>query len=114
MDDAVKNHVDDKNNPHDVTAEQVGAATKPITLILALSSSSWSASGNRYTQSVTATGVTANETDHLIIISPDMESQEDYYAAGVYASAQSADTITFTASEQPTSTLTVYAVIQEV
>lgn len=52
----------------------------------------------------TVSGLTATST---VWVAPDNASQSDYLTAGVYASAQAADSITFTATTTPTSALTV-------
>ena len=49
-------------------------------------------------------GLTATST---VWVAPDNASQSDYLTAGVYASAQATDSITFTATTTPTSALTV-------
>ena len=52
----------------------------------------------------TVSGLTATST---VWVAPDNASQSDYLTAGVYASAQATDSITFTATTTPTSALTV-------
>ena len=52
----------------------------------------------------TVSGLTATST---VWVAPDNASQSDYLTAGVYASAQTTDTITFTCATTPTSSLTV-------
>lgn len=52
----------------------------------------------------TISGLTATS---VVWVAPDNASQSDYLTAGVYASAQTTDTITFTATTTPTSVLTV-------
>ena len=52
----------------------------------------------------TVSGLTATS---VVWVAPDNASQSDYLDAGVYASAQTTDTITFTCSTTPTSSLTV-------
>lgn len=53
---------------------------------------------------VTATGVTASNT---VIVSPDSASMADYAAAGVQCTAQGANTLTFSCTSTPTSSLTI-------
>ena len=55
----------------------------------------------------TVSGLTATST---VWVAPDNASQSDYLTAGVYASAQATDSITFTATTTPTSALTVNVV----
>lgn len=83
-----------------------------ILRIITLSSASWTASGDVYTQIATVSGVSATETAQEIHVTPDTTSMTAYMEAGVYASAQAANQITFTASKVPTANLTVYALIK--
>lgn len=83
---------------------------KTVTLAVA----NWVTSGDVYTQTVTVSGVSATETDQLINVMPASASQTAYMDAGIYASGQAANKLTFTCSEKPTAALTVYVVIQEV
>ena len=55
----------------------------------------------------TISGLTATS---VVWVAPDNASQSDYLTAGVYASAQTTDTITFTCTTTPTSALTVYVI----
>ena len=77
-----------------------------------LTSAGWTASGDVYTQTATVSGVSATETAQEIHVTPATASMTAYMESGVYASAQAANQITFTASEKPTADLTVYAVIR--
>lgn len=77
-----------------------------------LSSTGWTASGDVYTQTATVSGVSATETAQEIHVTPATASMTAYMESGVYASAQAANQITFTASKKPTVDLTVYAVIR--
>ena len=79
---------------------------------ITLSSTGWTASGSVYTQTATVSGVSATETEQEIHVTPSTASMTAYMKAGVYASAQAANKITFTASEKPTVNLTVYALIK--
>ena len=83
-----------------------------ISRTVTLSSTGWTASGDVYTQTATVSGVSATETAQEIHVTPATASMTAYMEAGVYASAQAANQITFTASEKPTADLTVYAVIR--
>ena len=86
----------------------ISATQRTVTL----SSTGWTASGDVYTQTATVSGVSATETAQEIHVTPATASMTAYMEAGVYASAQAANQITFTASENPTADLTVYAVIR--
>ena len=82
-------------------------ALKPKTITVTLPASGWS--NNQ--QTVTATGVTAN---NAVTPSPAPESWEAAGAAGVRCTAQGADSLTFACSETPTEDLTYNVLIQEV
>lgn len=80
----------------------------PTSVTITLSSSSWSSN----TQTVTVSGVSATETAQLITPTPAIASQSAYYEAGIMCTGQAANSLTFTCQTVPTSTLTVYVVIQ--
>ena len=77
---------------------------KHSTVTVTLSVASWS----NNSQTVTATGVTA---DNTIIISPSPTSHTAYGSAKVVCTAQTMNTLTFTCGEIPESDLTVNVVI---
>ena len=85
-------------------------ALKPTRLTVTLSASGWS--GNA--QTVTVSGVSADETAQLIQPCPAMASQTAYYEAGILCAGQAANQLTFTCQTVPTADLTVYIVMQEV
>lgn len=91
-------------------AEDVGAMPPPTRLTVTLNSSSWS--GN--SQTVTVSGVSADETAQIIMPVPALASQSAYYEAGILVTGQAANSLTFTCSTVPSSNLTVYVVMQEV
>ena len=84
---------------------QAAVVYRTVTLAVA----SWDASAK--TQTVAVTGVSAKETDQLIIPTPALASRAAYQAAGIQATAQGANTVTFTAETVPTVALTVYVTI---
>lgn len=86
----------------------------PKSYIVTLSSNSWSASGAIYQQTVTVTGVLADETKQLIMPMPAMASQNAYAAAGIACTAQAANALTFTAKTVPTEAITVFVTVQGV
>ena len=86
------------------------AAIKPISISVSLPVSGWSDN----TQTVTVTGVLADETKQLIQPMPAIASQIAYMSAGIYCSGQAANSLTFTCSETPTEDITLYIVITEV
>nr|DAF34464.1 MAG TPA: hypothetical protein [Caudoviricetes sp.] len=95
-----------------LTTKEYVDSLKPKTKTVTLSSTGWTASGDVYTQAVTISGVSATETEQEIHVTPATASMTAYMESGVYASAQAANQITFTASEKPTVDLTVYVVIK--
>lgn len=87
----------------------------PVSTTVTLESANWAAArGDVYTQSVTVSGVSAIETKQEIHVTPAIASMSAYMEAGVYASEQAENQITFTASKVPTANLIVYVLIKEV
>ena len=84
-----------------------GGQSQIVYRSVALAAANWSNS----TQTVTVTGVSATETDQLIQPVPASASRSAYQAAGIQATAQAADSLTFTCTETPSSDLTVYVVL---
>ena len=74
------------------------------TAMVTLAASSWSSNK----QTVSVPGATA---DNIVIASPVYASQYAYNLAGVGASAQGANVLTFTAKKTPTATLSVNVLI---
>ena len=93
-----------------LTADDVNAASPPTSTTVTLSASGWASNA----QTVTVSGVLADETKQLIQPMPTVASQSAYIEAGIICTAQAADQLTFTCSTVPTADLQVYVVIQEV
>lgn len=87
-------------------------AEMPVSTAVTLSASGWNSSSK--TQTVTVSGVLADETKQLITPTPALASQTAYYNAGIRCTGRSADKLTFTANNIPTENLTVYVVVQKV
>lgn len=66
-----------------------GGGVSVSTITVTLTSAGWSDDA----QTVTATGVTAT---NAVIVAPVPSDMEDYVSAGIYASAQGVDSLTFT------------------
>ena len=98
----------DKNVPTKETFENSIPKSKLITL----SASDWDT--NAKTQTIAVDGVLADEDSQLITITPKSVSIIDYANAGVYASGQAADSLTFTCSTVPTVDLQIYVTIETV
>lgn len=73
-----------------------------------LTTAGWTLSSGKYTQSVAATGVTASNN---IIVSPAPNYRDEYANNKVFATAQTANRITFTADTKPTYAMYVNVVI---
>lgn len=84
--------------------------SKPLVYGVTLSASAWSDNA----QTVTVSGVLADETKQLIQPVPAIASQAAYLAAGVLCTGQAADSLTFTCQTVPTGNLTVYVAITDV
>ena len=84
----------------------------PKILSITLSASSWDSTA--LTQTVTATGVLADEMAQSITPTPALSSQTAYYEAGILCTGQAANSLTFACETVPTVDLTVYVIIQEV
>ena len=70
---------------------------------VSIATTDWSSN----TASVTVSGLTATS---VVWVAPDNASQSAYTTAGVYASSQSADPLTFTCTQTPTASLTINVV----
>lgn len=102
-------------NVQDAIEEMVNAIAivgngLPKQVSVILTAAGWSDNS----QTVTVSGVLADETKQLIQPIPAIASQSDYYEAGILCTGQAADQLTFTCKELPTKDLTVYVVIQGV
>lgn len=78
--------------------------SKHIPVSVSLTTSGWSS----LTQTVSVSGVTANNT---VIVTPAPASHVAYSEAGAYCSAQASGKLTFKCSQKPTSALTVNVLI---
>ena len=77
------------------------------TASVSLGASSWSGSGP-YTQTKTVSGVTAS---NIVLVAPAYARQAQYYACGIGASAQAANSLTFSATTMPTVAIGVNVLI---
>lgn len=87
-----------------------GADGQPRRATVTLAAASWA----NKAQTVTVQGVSADETAQLIQPVPASASMAAYYDAGVIATGQAENSLTFSCEEVPTADLTVYVVITEV
>lgn len=88
----------------DENTEAMLVAALPTNVLATLSSTGWVQGASGYTQSLTITGVTSTQS---IIVQPHNGSEEAYSNAGIKATAQGTNTITFTAQKLPTSNVSV-------
>jgi len=87
-------------------SDRVNAKTSKTTATASLATASWSGSGP-YTQAVSVSAVTAS---NVVIVTPAPASFAAWGECGVYASAQAAGKLTFTAASKPTVALTANVV----
>lgn len=92
------------------TLERLDAGGGGVSTLVTLTVAEWS----NKTQSVSVPGVSANEAAQLITPVPAIASQSAYYDAGIRATGQAANSVTFTADPVPTVNLSVYVVVQGV
>ena len=85
-------------------------ASKPKSVTVTLTASGW-VDG---VQTVSISGVLADETSQLIQPVPALTSQAAYIESGILCTGQAENSLTFTATTAPTDDLTVYVVITEV
>lgn len=95
-----------------VTNDGTLSVILPKTLTITLPAASWDATAK--TQTVTVTGVLAEETKQAITPAPAPASMAAAGEAGVYCSGQGADSLTFTCKTVPTADLTYHVLMQEV
>ena len=93
-------------------AGSVGAVIDGMNAVrtVTLASGSWTDKQ----QTVTVTGVKADETKQLLHIIPASASKDLFVASGVMGVAQAADSVTFECVHVPTNNLTVYVLLTEV
>lgn len=83
LDELMDEHTGDKNNPHGVTAEQVGAATTQGWTSVAVGTS-WTADSTNggYTQTITVSGILATDNPIFdVVLGTDVAANELYLEA---------------------------------
>ena len=112
---ASKGYVDENVNGVTSRVDSLESAISNISTpeLRTVTFSEWTTSGDKFTQTETVSGISSTETAQLITVTPKISNMTAYYDAGVYASSQSTNSLTFTATTKPTSTLTVYVIIQK-
>ena len=96
------------------TGAEWADARKPLRVSVTLTAAGWAGPAAPYSQTVSVSGILADETAQLITPVPATASNVAYYEAGVLCIAQAANSLTFICETVPTSDFTVYVVIQEV
>lgn len=92
--------------------KQYADTIKPKATLVTLSASGWDSSAK--TQTVTVSGVLADESKQLILPCPSAASISAYTEAGILCTGQAANSLTFTAETVPSTNLSVYVTVQEV
>ena len=103
---------DDDNERYDTHSVKSIAIPLTYSTEITLSATKWDSSAK--TQTVTVTGVKADETAQLITPVPALASQAAYNEAGILCTAQAENSLTFTAETIPATNLTVYVVVQTI
>lgn len=98
------------NGADPITPAMIGAAVIPTLHSVTLNSASWVEG----VQVVAVEGVLADETAQKITVAPASVSRAAYNEAGIQCTAQGNGTLTFTADEAPSASLTVYVTIEGV
>lgn len=95
----------------DTHAATVAQAIPKVTLVT-LSASGWDSSAK--TQTVTVSGIDADESKQWIMPTPAAGHKTAYDNAGIQCTAQAADAVTFTASTVPTADIKVWVKVENV
>lgn len=88
----------------------LGKSFNPLFVQITLTSSSWSDNA----QTVSVSGILADETKQFIQPVPAIASQTAYYNSGILCTGQDSDSLFFTCKKVPSENLSVYVVIQNV
>ena len=94
-----------------LVASAGGGGSKPSITAVTLTASGWDSTA--LTQTVTVTGILADETKQLIQATPAPASMSDITEAGAYCSAQGANSLTFTCTTVPTSDIVFNIAFQD-
>lgn len=90
--------------------EDIGAAKAQIVQNITLVATDW----NDNAQTITVEGVLADEMTQIITPTPALVSQAAYYKAGIKATGQAENSLTFTCNTVPSEDLIVRVILQEV
>lgn len=84
----------------------------PHATLVTLTVAGWNSTAK--TQTVTVSGILADESKQLIIVMPATASMTAYNDAGIQCTGQAANSLTFTATTVPTAAISVYVTYQTV
>lgn len=104
--------VHDKQLTHKLYVDNAVSAVKPKAHKITLTVAGWDSTTK--TQTVSVTGVLADETKQLILPMPTSASMSAYTEAGIICTGQAAGKLTFTADTVPTAAIEVYVTISNV
>jgi hypothetical protein len=90
--------------------EDIGAAKAQIVQNITLVATDWADNA----QTVAVEGVLADEMTQIITPTPALASQAAYYKAGIKATGQAKNSLTFTCNTAPTEDLVVRVILQGV
>lgn len=102
----------DKQLTHKLYVDNAVSAVKPKAHKVTLTVAGWDSTAK--TQTVSVTGVLADETKQLILPMPTSASMSAYNDAGIQCTAQAAGKLTFTADTVPTAEIDVYVTVTPV
>lgn len=104
------NGVQDPEYSIDAANKRYVDSKSPKSVSVTLLASGWADNA----QTVTVTGVLADETKQLIQPMPAIDSQDAYVSAGIICSGQAENQLTFKCSTVPTEDISLFVVITEV
>lgn len=104
--------VHDKQLTHKLYVDNAVSAVKPKAHKITLTVAGWDSTTK--TQTVSVTGVLADETKQLILPMPTSASMSAYTEAGIICTGQAAGKLTFTADTVPTASIDVYVTVTPV
>lgn len=107
-----KDIIRDGQLTHKFYVDNAVSAVKPKAHKVTLTVAGWD--GTAKTQTVSVTGVLADETKQLILPMPTSASMSAYTEAGIMCTGQMAGKLTFTADTVPTAAIEVYVTISNV